>query len=238
MNHNEVHIWRAVLDQPLESIRDFERLLAEDERGRADRYHFQRDRTHFIVARAVLRLILSRYLGIAPAHLCFRYSAFGKPALAGEAAGTELRFNLSHSGGMALYGVTRRREIGVDLEYIREDVEVEEIACRFFARSEVERLLELPPATQRRAFFNCWTRKEAYIKARGEGLSLPLTKFSVSLSPGAAALLVVQDEPEESTRWRLQDLSFNSHYAAAAAVEGNNWRLTCWHLAALEGCDQ
>jgi 4'-phosphopantetheinyl transferase len=177
----------------------------------------------------VLRAILGRTLNRAPESLSFCYGSHGKPALAGESDGATIRFNVSHSHGIALYAVTRGRELGVDLEHIRFDLEVAEIAERFFSRREIAMLRTLPTELQCQAFFHCWTRKEAYIKARGEGLSLPLDQFDVSLIPGEpAALLGTQPDPSEASRWSVQELFPAPGYAAALAVRAHGLRLTCW----------
>jgi 4'-phosphopantetheinyl transferase len=189
----------------------------------------ERDREHFIVARGVLRAILGRYLNRVPECLSFSYGARGKPALAGESDTDAIRFSVSHSHGVALYAFTRGREVGIDLERIRCDLAAVEIAERFFSRREVAMLRSLPTAVQHQAFFRCWTRKEAYIKAKGEGLSLPLDQFDVSLAPEEpAAVLGAQRDPSEASRWSLQDLAPAPGYAAALAAEGHGWRLACW----------
>jgi len=200
-----------------------------DERSRAARFYFRRDRERFIVARAILRVILGRYLNRAPESLSFSYGSHGKPALASKSGAEPICFNTSHSQGMALYVVTRGREIGVDLELIRDGLAVEQIAEQFFSRREISALCSLPAELRRRAFFLCWTRKEAYIKARGEGLSLPLDQFEVSLTPGQpAALVSVREDSNEAYRWSLEELFPAANYAAALAVEGRDWSLACW----------
>ena len=226
---DEVHVWRATLDQTPSQIQSFRHNLAPDEQTRAERFHFERDREHFIVARGVLRTILGVYLKQTPKSLSFCYSAHGKPVLAGEPGGDAIRFNVSHSHGIALYVVTRGREVGIDLERIRSDLAVAEIAGRFFSRQEVAMLQTIPTEAQREAFFRCWTRKEAYLKAQGEGLSLPLDQFDVSLAPGEpAAILGTRPDPSEASRWSLQELIPGGGYVAALAVGGHGWRLICW----------
>ena len=226
---DEVHVWRATLDQTASQIQSFRHNLAADELARAERFYFEKDRGHFIVARGVLRAILGSYLKRAPEGLSFCYSSHGKPALAGESGGDAIRFNVSHSHGIALYAVTRGREVGVDLERIRSNLEVEEIAERFFSQREVATLRALPTEEQREAFFRSWTRKEACLKARGEGLSLPLDQIDVSLAPGKPdAVPGTQPDSSEASRWSLQELAPVPGYAAALAVEGHGWRLTCW----------
>jgi 4'-phosphopantetheinyl transferase len=228
---DEVHVWRALLDAPAERVRRLLELLASDERERAARFHFERDRRRFTVARGVLRGILGGYLNTAPAALRFVYGAQGKPALAPEQDAGGLRFNVSHSEGVALFAFARGRELGVDVERVSPRVSCEEIAGHFFSPGEVARLRALPAELREAAFFDCWTRKEAYIKARGEGLSLPLDGFDVSLGPGEPAALVANRlDPAEVARWSLLALAPWPGFAAAVAVEGRGWRLKCWRL--------
>ena len=230
LGDDEVHVWRAALDGPAASLAYYRDLLAADERQRADRFHFQKDHDRFVVARGLLRIILGRYLDASPAQLRFRYGPFGKPELTAAHGDTDLRFNVSHAEGLALYACTRRRALGVDIEYVRPDFPGHEIAARFFSPREVAALRALPAAVQTRAFFNCWTRKEAYIKAHGAGLSLPLDQFDVSLAPDEpAALLATRPEPQEAARWSLQELTPAPGYVAAIAVEGRGWLLRRWH---------
>jgi len=227
---DEVHVWRATLDQTPLQIQSFLDSLTADEQARADRFYFEKDREHFIVARGVLRAILGGYLNRVPESLSFSYSAHGKPFLAGDT----IRFNMSHSHGIALYAVTRGREVGIDIERIRVDVEVAEIAERFFSCRGAAMLRALSAEVQREAFFNCWTRKEAYIKARGEGLSLPLDQFDVALAPGEpAALLDTRPDASEAARWSLRELPPTPNYVAALAVAGHGWRFTCWQWPSL-----
>jgi 4'-phosphopantetheinyl transferase len=224
-----VHVWRAALDVPELQVRSLWDTLTADERQRAERYLFQKDRTFFVVARGLLRVLLGRYLRQDPPHLRFIYGPHGKPALATDTGGGALRFNVSHSHGLALYAITRGREVGVDVERIRPKVAQEKIAERFFSPREVTLLRALPAPLQATAFFACWTRKEAYIKATGEGLTLPLDQFDVSLVPGEpAALLRTAWDPQEAARWALQDLAPAPGYRAAVAVAGHDWCLTCW----------
>jgi 4'-phosphopantetheinyl transferase len=227
----EVHVWRALLDAPAERVRRLLEVLAPDERERAARFHFERDRRRFAVARGLLRTILGSYLNSGPAALRFEYGAQGKPALAPGHNSDSLRFNVSHSEGVALFALARAREVGVDVERVSGRVECEEIAGHFFSPGEVARLRALPAEMREAAFFDCWTRKEAYIKARGEGLSLPLDGFDVSLAPGEpAALLANRLDPSEVARWSLRALAPWPGFAAAVAAEGRGWRLKCWRL--------
>lgn len=194
-------------------------LLTSDEAQRSDAFRFVLDRERFLIGRGVLRDILSRYLKLAPEQIGFSYNRYGKPALQGNDGG--LRFNLSHSHGVALYCFTRARAVGLDIEFIREDFDCLEIAERFFSPSEVTTLRALSPNLQTAAFFNCWTRKEAFIKAVGEGLSHPLHRFSVSLVPQEpACLLSVDDDPQAASHWCLKEIFPGPGFIAAVVTEG------------------
>ena len=225
---DEVHIWRASLDQVKSAVGASYDILADDERRRADKFYFARDREHFIVGRSVLRRILGRYIEVSPDRISFDYNQYGKPALSAETGDQQLRFNVSHSHALALYAFARGREVGVDIEFAREDFASLEVAGHFFSPQEIAILRALPASDLTRAFFNCWTRKEAFIKALGEGLSHPLDRFVVSLRPGErASLLSVDGQPQEAARWSLRELFPGAGYAAALAVEGEMPVLRC-----------
>lgn len=225
----EVHVWRASLDLPQPRIQALEPTLASDELTRAARFRFARDRTRFIAARGLLRTILARYLLGEPGMLTFSYNAYGKPSLAQMPQNYELSFNLTHAHDMALYAITRNRTVGVDVEYINRQMEWESVAERFFSPYEVRMLKAVSPDMRHVAFFNCWTRKEAYIKARGMGLSLELDSFDVTLAPGEpAALLNIREEGQHISNWSLYDLHPGEAYIAALAVEGHASSLKCW----------
>jgi 4'-phosphopantetheinyl transferase len=229
IDRDEVHVWRAALDWAPSRQQNLHRFLAADEQARAAQFYFEKDRRHFVIARGMLRDILGRYLNRAPESLAFRYGSHGKPALVGRSNECGICFNLSHSRGRALCAVTSGREVGIDIEQVRDEPAVVEIAERFFSPREVAALRALPALEQGPAFFRCWTRKEAYIKARGQGLSIPLDGFDVSLAPGEpAALLGVRPDSSEQLRWSLQSLDAGPGFAAALAVEGQGWRLRCW----------
>jgi 4'-phosphopantetheinyl transferase len=227
---HEIHVWRASLDQP-QGLKNYLATLAPDERQRAARLHHPKDREHLIVARGLLRALLGRYLGINPASLVFRYSAHGKPALAGLLT-EDVRFNLSHSHGLALLAFARGRDLGIDLEYARREVATQQVAERFFSPAETVSLRALPADQQAEAFFNCWTRKEAYVKARGDGLALRLDQFDVSLAPGEPAMLLgTRAEEDQAARWLMIELAPGADFKAALVVEGRDLRLRCWQWA-------
>lgn len=224
-----VHVWRIALAVPDAEQADRVAVLSPDEVARAARFHFERDRRRWTAARGAVRAVLAGYAGIPAASLTFRVGPHGKPALDGPAACAGLEFNVSHSGDLALCAVTRVRAVGVDVEAIRPDFATDEVARRFFAPAEVAALEALPPGERVEAFFACWTRKEAYIKARGTGIALGLDRFEVSLAPNApAALLVTHDEPAAAERWRLVALAPGEGYAGALVTDGparvDRWR--------------
>jgi 4'-phosphopantetheinyl transferase len=231
LHHDDVHTWQVSLDQPDAVVERLTGLLSEDEQGRAHRFHFARDRRRFVVGRGQLRTLLGHYAGIEPCRVQFRYTAHGKPALAQNPAtpySHTLRFNVSHSNELALVVITQGRDVGIDLEHIRKISDVEQLAGRFFSTREHSMLRALPADQRLHGFFNCWTRKEAYVKAVGDGLRLPLDRFDVSLAPGEPVrLLGVDNNPDEASRWSLRELTPAPGYVAALAVEGHHWRLSC-----------
>ncbi len=228
LESDEVHVWRVSLHMDPAEIESLARVLSDDERARAARFCFQQDRESFTVARGILRMLLGRYLDQEAGRLEFSYGPHGRPMLRDQNL-SEFCFNVSHSKGLALYAFTRKRQIGIDVEWIRSEMASEQIAERFFAPEEVATLRALPSDAQLEAFFNCWTRKEAFIKASGEGLSLPLDRFAVSLTPGEPAeILTIDGEAETAALWSLQEIRAGRGYVAALAVKGHNWRLKCW----------
>ena len=215
ISHGEVHLWKVDLSA---AAADW-RALSRDEHERAARFHFEKDRQHFKASRSALRTVLARYVNLLPESLTFAQTEFGKPFLTNpKAAG--LLFNMSHSGQLALIAVAREREVGVDIELMRADFATNEVAEHFFSVAEIYTLSGLEPHLRTQAFFNCWTRKEAYVKARGEGLSMPLDVFDVSLAPDtSAAMLSNRFDKFEPSRWIFQDLQIAPDYAGALVVE-------------------
>lgn len=225
---DQVHVWRATLDRDTPTAERMFHTLSTDECDRAASFRFERDRRRFIVRRGVLRAILGRYTAIEPTRLRFRYSAHGKPALTGDCGAPSVRFNLSHSDGVALFAIGFSRDIGIDLERSRADLDFLEIAEQFFSAGEVSTLRALPKDSRQEAFFACWTRKEAYIKAKGQGLSIPLDRFEVSLTPRGPAALLRTEDPGDAGRWSLRELVADGGYSAALCVEGLGWVLKSW----------
>ena len=213
---NEIHVWQASLDRAIDAVGRLEPALSPDEKARADRFHFMNDRNRFVVARGVLRELLGRYLQQSPESLAFSYGPHGKPALSGEYASSGLWFNLSHSAGLAVYAIARERNLGIDVEHIRPESAGDGIAERYFSAREVSDLRTLPPEAKVEGFFHCWTRKEAYLKATGMGLQIPLDSFAVSLLPGKTAQFLEGVEP----RWHLAAYHPAEGYVAAVAYDG------------------
>jgi 4'-phosphopantetheinyl transferase len=223
---NEVHVWLTPLNVPTMLSR-YQQVLTEEELVKARRFYFEHDRLHWAIARAVLRLLLSHYTGVVPLRIELDKNAYGKPFIAQNASA--LRFNLSHSGDFALYAFAWQREVGIDIEYMRDNIAYDELATHVFSVSEQETLRALSPALKHRAFYNAWARKEAYIKARGLGLSLSLDLFDVSLMPNEpAALLASREDEREVSRWSMYALPTPVDYAGALVVEGRDWQLRCW----------
>ena len=219
---NEVHLWRADLDALRNEQTRLLDLLSSDERYRAASFHFVRDRERYVVARGFLRTLISQYLACLPSEISFRYSTSGKPELDGALTTSHLQFNLSHSSHMAVFAITRGRKVGVDIEHIRADFDTLAVAQRFFSAAEKEALLSVSPKRQAQAFFNCWTRKEAFVKATGKGLAFPLDQFDVSVFPSQATeLLATRPDPEERRHWSIWALDITPTFAGALVVEGS-----------------
>lgn len=221
LEQNDVHIWRAHLDWPKDKFDAAFQLLSEEEQARAERFVIEQHRDRYIASHAVLHQILSLYVNCPPEKLQFQQNDHGKPYIANLPLGLNLQFNMSDSHDYALYGLRLDDEVGVDLEYMKSKIRAEEIAKRFFSPDEYRALLDLPPSERLEGFYRCWSRKEAYIKAIGQGLSFNLSRFSVSLKPdGLNCLLEVDGSAELARQWRLGSVSAPEHFQAALAVEG------------------
>jgi 4'-phosphopantetheinyl transferase len=228
----EVHVWRADLDVGAAALPGLRATLSADEQARAERFHSPVDGARYTAARGILRALLARYLRTPADDLRFCTNAHGKPALIPGNGTQDLRFNLSHSHGLALLAFAFDREVGVDLEYVRPSRTDDGVAERFFSAEEVAALRALPESAQTEAFFHCWTRKEAYIKARGGGLSIDLTRFTVSLAPTPMTNLpITAHDGHEASGWSLRALAPADGYVAAVAAEGADWSLALWQWA-------
>jgi 4'-phosphopantetheinyl transferase len=224
----EVHVWRAKLGWRA-NIAKLRENLSLDERERADRFHFAADRMRYVIGRAMSRSLLSRCLRIAPECVKFALTNAGKPILAMDPQQMSLDFNISHSGDFVLLALARGRKVGIDIELISRTVEIEAIAARLFSKQEYACLRALPTSIRHEAFYSCWTRKEAYLKARGDGLGLALDAFDVTFLPDQMPRLVeTRHDTGEKSRWTLQDLDVEPNYKAALAIEGTDYQSKLW----------
>lgn len=213
-----IHLWHASPTLLAFDKADAAALLSPDEQARLERFRFVNDKNNFLFCRGMLRMLLASYLGDSPAELVFAYSAHGKPSLAGPSM--DLKFNMSHSNGDVLIAACLRWEIGVDIEQVRYDLNVREIAQRFFSTAENETIRTMPVTSCYDTFFACWTRKEAFVKARGEGLSCPLNSFDVSVnSHEERVTLTTRPDASEAGHWNVCSLNGLPGFAAAVAVE-------------------
>ncbi len=229
LHAREAHVWRAALTQPEAVFQKLQASLSSDELERASRFQFEKHRRRFVLARGALRDVLSRYLGLAANQITFAYEARGKPRLADAINSDNLCFNLTHAEELALCAVTHGRMLGVDVEHVHPMEDAEQIARRFFSPREAEQFCALPLEQKLIAFFHCWTRKEAFIKALGEGLSHPLHQFEVSFLPGELpAVLCTRPDPREAARWSMFAFEPAQDYIAALIVAGKDLALKYW----------
>ena len=218
LNPGELHLWHANAKGRCQG-RPFLDLLSAEERERMARFRFEKDGEDFAFARGMLRSVLGSYLGIAPGEVRFSRSPQGKPSLAFPQA-SRVQFNLSHTPDYVLIGVCQDRALGVDVERLRADIEIEDLAANFFSTAENQALRSLHGEERRCAFFHCWTRKESLLKAWGGGLLLPLDTFDVSVRPGVERIeLVTRPRAEEARGWRIFEVAVPEEFAAAVSVE-------------------
>jgi 4'-phosphopantetheinyl transferase len=222
----EVHLWRVDLDANQDYSR-LAQLLSPDETERAERFRFETLRQRFIVGRGALRSLLGHYLNLAPRSLQFSYGTYGKPELADDSNPLKLRFNVTHSSGLALYGVTCDRAIGIDLEYIRPVNDLMQLTRRFFSAQEHAAISALPPAEQQTAFFRHWVCKEAYLKATGEGIS-QLAQAEISFVSGQPVLSAIA--PSSQPQWSLLEFIPVDNAIAALAVAGQPQQIKSWQF--------
>ncbi len=235
LGDDEIHIWFSVLDQKADVIYNFFQMLSPNERRRAGWFHCYEDKARFITRHGILRMILGHYLGVKPGEVQFYYGKNGKPAILETFGVGTIHFNLSHSNGAALFAFTRSHEIGVDIEYIHDVIEMEQIVNRFFSLNERDVFHSLPKSQKREAFFKGWTCKEAFVKALGDGLFKPLCKFDVSLVPGESSeVFRIEGNSREASRWSIQNLNPAPHYLGAFAVKSNLLQLKCWRWDSTE----
>ena len=227
LSSEAVHVWCVAVEPLAGQVPELAKLLSNDERSRANAFVNARDRERFIISHGILRLLIGCYLEVAPDKVQFSQGSHKKPCLGGHYASSGLQFNLSHSQSYALFAFSRHRQVGVDIEYIRPLPDMEQIAANTFSPQENLELDKLPPEQRLSAFYDYWTRKEAFVKALGKGLYYPLNRFSVSISPEKQnCYLMLDDNPADASRWAIMGLKVSGNYAAALAVEGHDWQLT------------
>lgn len=225
----EVHVWAADLDVPSKDFEQFAESLSTREIERAARFHFERDRKRFVAGRGLMRTLLSRYLQIEPSGIEFRYNAQGKPSVVTAGAGDSLQFNLTHCEDLALLAVTRLAEVGVDIERVRALEDFDDLVRKFFSSRESAAFANLGVEEKPAAFFNLWTRKEAWLKATGEGIAHSLHLVEVAFLPGESARLVnLPRQLAGGTRWTLHELDPAENFTAALAINGAPESLKCW----------
>lgn len=220
---NGIHVYRFEINPGKHEIDvAYKNILSEDEKTRADRFRFEKDKNNFIYCRTKLRNILSEYTGISSGEMVFSYTKYGKPFIEDHS----IKFNVSHSGNYAVIAVTENNEIGIDIEFKREIADAKNIAVRYFSDDEMIEFLKMKDDKVKDAFFTCWTRKEAFIKAVGEGLSYPLSDFSVSFVNGSAPLIrKIYSNPDETKLWSLFNVNTEVNYVSSLAVKTDNAEL-------------
>lgn len=229
LDHATVHVWRIDLACDLQRQNELAAVLSSSEAERACRFHFPQDQRRYRVAHGAMRNVLSAYLGCTPQSLNFHYTDRGKPYLPQF---TDIYFNLSHSHELALLAVTRFGEVGVDIEHHRQLDDLDQLASRCFSDHEYDQLASLEPREDQTAFFDCWTRKEAFIKAVGDGLAYPLDQFTVSILPNEPSRLIcVEGDPDEADQWTVLALEPGMDYSAALAIRKKTMMVKYWDWA-------
>jgi len=222
---SDLHVWCASLNVSLEEQSYYLSLLSKDEISRAGRFYFERDRNHFIAGRGLLRSFLGSYLNLEPDRIEFVYGRHGKPALKSVGQNKTLEFNLSHSKDLALYAFSWNRKVGIDIEYMIPMADMDDFAEKYFASSESEYINSLSGKQKNEAFFKTWTCKEAFLKANGSGLTVPINQVEISFEADGVALTSIGSDKEQSPRWRLELLNPIPGYKAAVAIDGHDCQI-------------
>jgi 4'-phosphopantetheinyl transferase len=232
LHNDEVHIWKALIDYPSEIIDGFVGSLSPFERSRAEEFKFNRDRNRYIASQYILRTLISRhYLPIDIKSIQFHTEIKGKPVIEQNRSNSYLDFNKSDSREICVYAFALNSKIGIDVEYIRPVKDIELIARQSFSEYENAALSTVSSSLKHLAFYNCWTRKEAFIKAIGEGLYFPLDKFDVTLLPGdVAQILHLSGLEDHPSNWTLLDFTPEAGYSAALAINRKNFKFYFWQF--------
>jgi len=228
LTDRDVHIWQIFLEEPIEKAKDMGWILSDEEKYRAGRFQFEHHQRRFLISHAALRHILSQYTGIEPQHIQYQITSYGKPHLRNKTE-FDIQFNLSHSHERAVVAICQNQPIGIDIEYIRSTADIASLAKQNFSTNEYQQFAKLPVTDSLLGFFNTWTRKEAYIKAIGEGLSHPLHTFEVTVNPGEPAqMLSIANDLKAARHWTLEAVQVQDGYAAAFAVQLTKVYLNQW----------
>jgi 4'-phosphopantetheinyl transferase len=219
---HQVHLWYAhpELVKDADMLNLFFNILSEEEQSQQCRFVFEKDRHRYLVAHAFVRMCLSRYADVEPGKWVFQKNNYGKPYTNYSVNGLPLKFNLSHTNGLIACVVTLQHEVGVDVECIVHDQSGIEIAERYFSREEYIDIVSLPPVSRHKRFYNYWTLKEAYIKAKGVGLSMPMDKFIFRFDSCAPVQISFCDDVcDHSGRWKFILYDVEQKYTCAVAIE-------------------
>jgi 4'-phosphopantetheinyl transferase len=231
LTDRHVDVWRTALDLPQPRIDEYSALLSRDEAARARRFKVPNKRREYIISRGLLRRILGHALRSDPAMLEFRYGEHDKPYLVRPPGNVNVNFNISHSHEQTLIAVTLDHALGIDIEHVRPDVQFRQLARRFFSAQEARALEACSEAALPRAFYACWTRKEAFVKALGDGISFGLQEFSVSVDPlDETVTLTTHWDPDEAGKWTLINIPAGEDYIAALAIEGKDFKIRLWEF--------
>ena len=223
----KVHVWHASLEQPADVVQKLEGFLSNEERQQAEAFRYQEHRQSFVISRGILRNLLSRYTNIQPKQIQLKYTLTGKPFLANWGETKDIFFNLSHTGLLVLYAISWGRQVGIDVECIRPMEKMDRLAGRIFSPKEYSRFQRVNKEARLIAFYNCLTRKEAFLKARGDGIYFPPQSVEVSFEPGySARILRLAGSEEEAKQWSMHDIKTWDGYAAALVVEGNDYSIS------------
>lgn len=229
ISSNEVHIWRLLLNEHHSNIENIKQNLSNDELVKTEKFYFEKDQNRFIMARGMLRMILAGYLGTKPHELRFEYTPFGKPLLAENNDNKSIHFNISHSDNVVLYAITNNRNIGIDVERINDRIDITQVAQRFFSPGEINALERCKRENRAEIFFQYWTRKEALVKAMGNGVSFSLEQIDVSKVDGKALSPIrLLNTGTDVSDWHIQDLFPAEGYTAAFAVKESDLAISYW----------
>ena len=231
ISSNKVHIWRYYPEETNSQMETLQDTLSADELARSEKFHFEKDRKKFILTRGILRKLLGCYLNKNPQQIRFDYTSFGKPFLAIDSENSNISFNLTHSGEIVLYAISCNQELGIDVEQVRDHTDVMAIAKRFFSQREIGQMEKANEKNRTQLFFRYWTRKEAFVKALGKGVSFPMERLDVSLINKFLPIIKLPAENNETAYLNVKDLFPGDGYVAAIATEVNDPEISCWHYS-------